>query len=195
MCDAAPFIDAVFETPDNGINVVFKDADTSFVNALRRTLLLDVPSLGIDKVTMYKNSSCVPCDTICQRLAMVPLNSKHVFQASKLLLDVEGPCTVFSDHVETDLQSSKSPLKEGIVLFKLNENQRVKLSCTLKICTGNEHVRFNNVSKMTLKKMSDNSTMLSFCLNNDVSASSLFAAAIDVLSKRMSVVKDELDNF
>ena len=45
------------------------------VNALRQTILNDVPTMAIEDVYFYKNSSICNCDYISQRLALVPIKA------------------------------------------------------------------------------------------------------------------------
>jgi len=47
--------------------------DPSMVNALRRLLLSDVPSMAIEKVHMYQNTSIMQDEVLAHRLGLIPL--------------------------------------------------------------------------------------------------------------------------
>eukprot|EP00331_Platyophrya_macrostoma_P013667 CAMPEP_0176414864 /NCGR_PEP_ID=MMETSP0127-20121128/5496_1 /TAXON_ID=938130 /ORGANISM="Platyophrya macrostoma, Strain WH" /LENGTH=333 /DNA_ID=CAMNT_0017794813 /DNA_START=40 /DNA_END=1037 /DNA_ORIENTATION=- len=49
--------------------------DNSFANALRRVLLAEVPTLAIDSVTIYQNTSVLPDEMISHRLGLLPISS------------------------------------------------------------------------------------------------------------------------
>jgi len=49
--------------------------DTAMVNALRRILLSDVPSMAIEKVHMYQNTSIMQDEVLAHRLGLIPLNA------------------------------------------------------------------------------------------------------------------------
>lgn len=69
------------ETPD-GLTFTIRDVDLSVVNALRRTLLADIPIPAIrfrpnepsnDNVTFVTNTCCLNNEFLGQRLSMIPL--------------------------------------------------------------------------------------------------------------------------
>ena len=49
--------------------------DASFVNAVRRTLLSEVPSMAIEKVYMYNNTSIIQDEVLAHRLGLIPLKA------------------------------------------------------------------------------------------------------------------------
>jgi len=48
--------------------------DAGIANALRRILLLDIPSMAIEKVYMYQNTTIMQDDHLSHRLGLIPLN-------------------------------------------------------------------------------------------------------------------------
>ena len=58
--------DLVFEL----INV-----DASFANALRRILLAEVPTIAIEKVYMWNNSSIIHDEVLAHRMGLIPINA------------------------------------------------------------------------------------------------------------------------
>ena len=50
------------------------NAPPSHANALRRTLLADVPSMAFDLVGVDQNTSVMPDEVMCHRIGLIPLN-------------------------------------------------------------------------------------------------------------------------
>ena len=50
-----------------------KGIDAPFINALRRTMLDDVPTVGIDKVLIFQNTSVINDEVLVHRLGLIPI--------------------------------------------------------------------------------------------------------------------------
>jgi len=61
------------EERDDYIKVLVEDTTPDFVNAVRRTLMTNVPKLAIENVTIYDNTSALFDEIVAHRLAMLPL--------------------------------------------------------------------------------------------------------------------------
>mmetsp|Transcript_77582 Transcript_77582/g.225155 ORF Transcript_77582/g.225155 Transcript_77582/m.225155 type:complete len:374 (+) Transcript_77582:62-1183(+) len=61
---------------DEGDELVFEliGCDTSFANALRRILLAEVPTVALEYVYMWNNTSLIHDEVLAHRLGLVPLN-------------------------------------------------------------------------------------------------------------------------
>ena len=79
-------IEVLSETEER-MKLLLKETDRSFMNALRRTLLSDVPKMAIDSVRfqlgtkeqdddIWETTGPIPDEMIAQRLAMVPIPTK-----------------------------------------------------------------------------------------------------------------------
>src|SRR5690349_3899506 len=104
------------ELTDRACKLVVSGVHPYFVNALRRTLVAEVPKLAIDKVTFYDNTSALFDEIISHRLGLLPiatdpstLNMKGQTDAEgrpsylmRFTLTKEGPCTVYSSDLEPE---------------------------------------------------------------------------------------------
>ena len=74
----------IIKNEGNQIQLLLKDAKTSEVNALRRTILSDVPKMAISRVRFemgmiedngesYESVNVLPDEVIAHRLAMLPI--------------------------------------------------------------------------------------------------------------------------
>ena len=65
----------VLEKDETNLRVIVRDADVPLMNALRRIVLAEVPSMAIDEVVMIENSSILQDEMIAHRLGLVPLKT------------------------------------------------------------------------------------------------------------------------
>jgi len=80
----------IIEERDDHVTVLLKDTDRAFANALRRTLMSDVPKMAIHRVRFelgtitdnqtgetYESVGALPDEVIAHRLAMIPIPTFH----------------------------------------------------------------------------------------------------------------------
>ena len=80
----------IIEERDNHVTVLLKETDRAFANALRRTLMTNVPKMAINRVRfelgtiednqtgeIYESVGALPDEVIAHRLAMIPIPTFH----------------------------------------------------------------------------------------------------------------------
>ncbi len=171
----------ILEDKPNYLKILIKDTEPAIVNALRRTVLAEVPVMAIDEVYIYENSSSVWDEYITHRLAMIPLKTDMKMiplplteenQASysvTLTLDVEGPKTVYS----SDLHSSDPkvrPTSGKIPIVDLLEGQRLRLEAKAVPGKGEWHAKwqaglasYQMVFKVDTKECEDKKACVKAC--------------------------------
>lgn len=93
----------------NVLKFNIKGVDEAFVNALKRTMTEDVPTLAIDKVEIYKNTSVLYDQMlVVQRLSFISINSENVDQF------------VYADECLCKNTSIDSYCKKCSVAFQIN---------------------------------------------------------------------------
>jgi DNA-directed RNA polymerase subunit D len=130
---------------------------TAFANTFRRAMISEVPTLAIDAVRIYDNTSVLFDEMLAHRLGLIPLKTDlstyiPVSECScdgagcshctaTYTLSVEGPCTVYSrDLIPQD--PSTAPRHDNIPIIKLSENQKVVLEARAVVNTGKEHAKW-----------------------------------------------------
>lgn len=69
----------------NEIEAVFElsNVSTTFANALRRVMIAEIPTMAIESVEFWQNTSPIADEVISQRLGLVPLASTDSFHLSR----------------------------------------------------------------------------------------------------------------
>ncbi len=145
----------VRELGDAFCKLVVEGAKPYFVNALRRTLLAEVPKLAIDKVTFYDNTSALFDEIVAHRIGLLPiptdpstLNLKGQVDAEgkptylvRYTLTKEGPCTVYSGDLEPEDANFKI-VDPKVPIVELLEGQRLILEAEAILGDGTQHAKW-----------------------------------------------------
>jgi DNA-directed RNA polymerase subunit D len=152
---------SILEETETSIKVLIEGTSPDFVNAIRRTLLLDVPKLAIEHVTIYDNTSALFDEIVAHRLGLLPLPTDLdalVFREDCVCegegcpnctvhytVSKEGECTVYSSDLNAE-DSSWAIKDEQIPILRLLKEQRVILEAEAVLGTGKQHAKWQTVS-------------------------------------------------
>lgn len=142
---------------DNLARFYLTDSWPAFANSIRREMISGVPTLAIEDVRIYDNTSVLFDEMLVHRLGLIPLKtdlSTHVPKeecscqgagcptcTATYTLSVEGPRTVYSnDLIPQD--STSGPIHENIPLVKLNKDQKVVVEARAHLSTGKNHAKW-----------------------------------------------------
>lgn len=138
---------------DRTVRLLVGDTTPSFMNALRRISMNEVPVLAIEDLSIHENDSPLFDELLAQRLGQVPLKfDPGEFDLpeecdcedgcpncqAKFTLEMEGPGTLYSESLESE-SGNVEPLHGRIPITELGENHLVKLEATAVLSTGKEH--------------------------------------------------------
>jgi DNA-directed RNA polymerase subunit D len=154
----------LYEDKDS-IKLLIEGVSTAFINALRRTIIAEVPTMAIENVMILENSSLIYDEILAHRLGLIPLTTdldsyvlseecscKSELGCSKcsaaLTLSVEAedePIIVYSKDLQSQDPNIK-PVTGEIPILKLAPGQKVKLEAYAKLGKGAEHAKWQPVS-------------------------------------------------
>ena len=134
---------------------------TSFANMLRRAMVSEVPTLAIEDVRIYDNTSVLFDEMLAHRLGLIPLrtNLDQYRPRSECTcegegcpactaiytLSVEGPATVYSsDLIPQDPDAA--PAEAEIPIIELDTDQKIVLEAHAVVSTGKEHAKWQAVT-------------------------------------------------
>jgi DNA-directed RNA polymerase subunit D len=160
----------VLEKHDNDMRLLIREVDVPYMNALRRTVIAEVPCMAIDEVVVIENNSILQDEMIAHRLGLVSLKTdldsynlpeectcKSEFGCNlcrvTLTLDAEakeGTRTVYSGELVSE-NPATVPVSDKIPLMKLAKRQRLRLEAYARLGKGKTHAKWQAVSKCTYK--------------------------------------------
>ncbi|MFH1257208.1 MAG: DNA-directed RNA polymerase subunit D [Candidatus Diapherotrites archaeon] len=132
---------------DKGAMLKFsvKGTDSAFANALRRTVMNNVPVFAIEDVSFYENSGVVFDEMLAHRLALLPIKMdlKHYKEGESvtMMLEKEGPGMVYSKDVKST-DPKIEVIDKRIPLTKLKKGQKLKIEMKAVAGVGKEHAKW-----------------------------------------------------
>lgn len=139
-----------------------KGVTPGFLNALRRTMLSQVPKLALEDITIYDNTSALFDEMVAHRLGLLPVptdlnafirrsectcsgegcaNCTVLFTLSK-----EGPCTVYSGDLTPAADAKFRIVDPKVPIVKLLEGQRLMLEAGAILGSGEQHAKWQVVN-------------------------------------------------
>ncbi len=121
-----------------------KDTSIAFINAVRRSVMLHTPCLAIEDVSIYQNDSVLFDEMLAHRLGMLPIKTDKTYKLGdkvKLVVEKEGPCTVYSK----DIKSTDPKIDitdKNIPITKLTKDQKIKIEMQAVMMPGREHAKW-----------------------------------------------------
>lgn len=129
----------------------------SFANMFRRAMISEVPTLAIEDVRIYDNTSVLFDEMLTHRLGLIPLRTdlkRYKLRSectcegagcpvctATYTLSVEGPKTVYSsDLIPQDPDAA--PAEEKIPIIDLVRDQKIVLEAYAIAGTGKEHAKW-----------------------------------------------------
>jgi len=161
----------VVENDDKHVKLLFEGYDLSFLNAVRRLALSEVPVLAIDDVIILENTSPVYDEIVAHRLGLIPLRTPldkyplpedcdcgspsgcpkcHVM----MILDAaagEESRVVFSGELMSPEDPEVKPSSPTIPLVKLAPGQKIKIEAYARMGRGWEHAKWQASNISVLK--------------------------------------------
>ena len=142
---------------DDEIVFIVRDAEVPFINAIRRTAMVNVPKIAIEDVNIIRNDSAMFNEVLAHRLGLTPLVSDldaieglslpedddwDIFENGIMFsLNEVGPKVVYSkDLISSD--SKIKPVYDTNPLVKLKEGEELNIEAVAKVGYGKEHAKW-----------------------------------------------------
>ena len=151
-------MEIVFASLDDSLaRFTLSGSSPAFANAFRRAMIGEVPTLAIEDVRIYDNTSALFDEMLAHRLGLIPLKtdlSSYRTQAAcecggagcpactvTYTLSVEGPKTVISsDLIPADPKAA--PVFDNIPIVKLTKGQKLVIEAKAVLNTGRVHAKW-----------------------------------------------------
>lgn len=157
-------------TKSNEEEIVFeiKGVDAALVNALRRILIAEVPTMAIELCTFYQNTSIIPDEVLAHRLGLIPIladanlfnykreseeYSEFNYLTFKLhVISDKEPVDVYSKDIKWVPQGNQlsridnaRPVHDDILIAKLRPGQEIEAELICVKGTGKIHAKWSPV--------------------------------------------------
>jgi DNA-directed RNA polymerase subunit D len=195
----------ILERADEKIVIKFNNVPRQYVNAIRRISISEVPTLAIDDVVIFENSSVMHDEAIAHRLGLVPLltnldrfvmphecDCKSTLGCSKcrvlLVLDSEAnekTKVVTSEELVSEDERIK-PVSKDIPIITLAPGQKLKFEAYARLGIGRDHAKWQPTSAAIVKDGKDeNESILVIETNKALTAEETLMAAIDIINSKI----------
>ncbi len=123
-------------------------AKLSFLNALRRSVIANLPAFAIDEVQLYENTSPMFNEYLANRLSLIPLTFEETSAESQVSLSLDAEAvdeekTVYSGDLVSQDEVIK-PFYVHIPLIKLGKGQRLRFEASAVVNTAKMHAKFQS---------------------------------------------------
>jgi len=160
----------VVDRNESSARLIIEGVDVALMNALRRIMVAEVPSMAIDEVVVIENSSMLHDEILAHRLGLIPLATDldsynlpeecscksemgcNLCRVS-LTLDVEAGenvKTVYSGDLVSENPNVR-PVSETVPIVKLAPDQRLKIEAYARLGKGEKHAKWQPVSVCTYR--------------------------------------------
>lgn len=196
-----------FDKKHNRISFVLKGVDSTYANALRRTIMEEVPTLAIEDVELTKNSSALYDEIIAHRLGLIPLKTdlksynlpeeckckgEGCARCSvKITLSSKGPGIVLASEMKAK-DSAIKPVLPNIPIVKLIKNQELEFEATAFLGIGKAHSKWT--PGLAYYKYKPSIEMKGSIADAEKVKNSCPVSVFDVHNGKLSVNKDRIND-
>ncbi|MFZ2455687.1 MAG: DNA-directed RNA polymerase subunit D [Candidatus Altiarchaeia archaeon] len=147
----------IIEATENKVKFNVSGLDLALANALRRIVISEIPTMAIESVTYYENSSILNDEILSLRLGLMPIKTdlKTYIPVSDctcegkgcakctvtLSMDMKGPGIVYSGELKST-DPEIMPVHDKIPLAKITPEQSVKFEARAELGTGKRHMKW-----------------------------------------------------
>lgn len=173
---------SILEYSDKYLKALVRNVPLPLINALRRTIIAEVPTMAIDEVLFIDNTSALYDEIIAHRLGLIPLKTdldryktleeagcKDITQcreaAVRLILDVEAKDdirVVYSGDLKSE-DPEVTPVSDKIPIVILSKGQKIALEAYARLGKGREHIKWSPVSVSVFKYLPKIEVNLELC--------------------------------
>ncbi|EFN56557.1 hypothetical protein CHLNCDRAFT_144215 [Chlorella variabilis] len=131
---------------DDYCEFVLKGTDVSMANALRRIILVEVPTIAIELVEFEANTTVLNDEFLAHRLGLIPLVSTRVHDMKSIYEAQVGAWVARRRRHYIHPVGYHDREDKGILLVKMRRNQELKLRAVARKGTGKDHAKWMPVA-------------------------------------------------
>ena len=159
-----------------------------FVNAVRRTIIADLPRWAPDSVEFIKNTSCQTDEYIAHRIGLIPF--KKCGNGSEMCVSVKGRTVMASDFKGSGFE----PVYE-IEVMEIEDDQELEFKVFYKCKPGSVHARYKMCAGVGMQELKNNMYKLSFETIDAKKPDDVMLEALDVLENKIDNALESLSSY
>lgn len=192
------------DTKGEKLQLKIRDADLSFVNAIRRFCTESVPVLAVDTVEFAKNDSVLYDEIIAHRIGLIPLkaNIKSFKLRDECSCDGKGcnKCMVKlklsakgKEVSSKDMKSTGVEIPYDIPIVKLAQEQELEFVAEARLGVGKEHAKF--IPGLVFHTYEENEQEVTFNVESwgQMKPQEILLSASEVLAKKLKEIGKAVD--
>lgn len=129
----------------NTARLMIKGTSAAVMNAIRRSIMNEVPVFAIEDIQMYENSGVMYDEFLSHRIGLLPISTDlktyKLGDKVKLSLEAKGPGTIYSSSIKS-ADPKVEVVSKTVPLTKLGQNQNLKMEMDAVLGTGKEHAKW-----------------------------------------------------
>jgi len=156
------------------VRFLLNGSDVAFANALRRTMVAEVPCMIIDDIFIFDNSSVLPDETLAHRVGLIPLTTDldSYVLPERCTCDSELGCSLCRVVLTLDIEANEEPrvvysgdlasedpvvvpTPPDIPIIKLAPGQVVRFEAYARLGRGKMHAKWQPVSMCVYQHLAD----------------------------------------
>lgn len=150
----------LLELSEERIKFLLSGVTAAFANGIRRACMSEVPTLAIDEIVLYDNTSVLFDEILSLRTGLIPLQAEDLDVYSRpedcqcagegcpgcrmdFMLSAEGPCTVYSRDIKFTDPTVK-PAFDSIPIVVLGEGEKLVMEGYATKRVGRDHAKWQS---------------------------------------------------
>ncbi len=196
----------IIEATENKVRFNVSGLDLALANALRRIVISEIPTMAIESVTYYENSSILNDEILSLRLGLTPIKTdlktyntveectckgKGCAKCTvTLTLDMKGPGTVYSGELKST-DPEITPVHDKIPIAKITPEQSIKFEARAELGTGKKHMKWQ-AGLASYEQKEDGSFDYFIETFNQLELPELIDSAFDIFNKKIEDLKEAI---
>lgn len=195
-----------FKSKDDHSVFVFKDEHNTIVNAIRRVIIDDVPTMAIEEVEVVQNESPLYSETIAHRLGLIPLSTDYktysykdvgkqndvgvALSEVKMSLSADKEGYVYSGDIKSD-DPKVAPVDKEIPISKIvGKDKKLEVNMSAYLGTGRDHAKWSPAHSY-LKEEGKNIELYVEPFGQ-LDSKEIYNTAIDILKDKIEELEEKL---
>jgi DNA-directed RNA polymerase subunit D len=168
-------------------------SDISIANAIRRTIVDNIPSYAIDTVCIEENDNKLMSDEIlAHRLGQIPLvYDINLIESYQISLHEVGPKKIYSRDIK--FPKYVKAVSDDILIMELKNNEVIKLTGEINQGIGAQHAKWSVACGVYYIQLEKNKFKFHVETNGTYTAKEAVIKSVDILKNELGNIKQLLN--